>query len=83
MPDETNLLATVLSVVETYTRNGRKVEHNSHLVDDLGLDSMAIVSIFLNLESRLNLKLTASDMTFDELRTPETIASILSKKLST
>lgn len=58
------------------------ITKNTNLVDDLGFDSVSIVSLIVEIEDEFNIVLEDEDLEIDLLSNVGTLENIISKKLT-
>jgi acyl carrier protein len=76
-----NVLHTVIDVVQVFAPDGATIEADTPLVDNLALDSANMINVLLELENRLNIQLSAADLTFDHFNNCRFLAEALSKRV--
>lgn len=82
MADKNNILEVVMDVVRPFVPTGIPLDSTTQLTGQANLDSASMVGILLELESRLSIQLSASDLTFDHFESCESLANALSPRLS-
>lgn len=76
-----SLLDTVLEVVGPFVPEGVALTPDLPLLETDVVDSASMVNILLDLEARLNVTLTAADLSFDHFHSCRTLADALQQRL--
>ena len=77
------ILDTIINGIKEIVENDEIViTKNSELINDIGLDSLMLVNLLLNLEDELNLCLDYEDMDFDEIITVDDLEKYISNEVS-
>jgi acyl carrier protein len=74
-----DIVTAVIGVIAPFMPEGSKVEANTELLELI--DSAMMINILLALEERLNIRIDASDLTFDHFTTCSALARRLALKL--
>lgn len=77
--DTSHVLDIVLDVLKPFSRPDSPIDADTPLLEGNYLDSAAIVVVLLELEQRLDLKLSASDLAFDHFQSPRILATRLAR----
>lgn len=72
--DTNSLLRIVIETVELFVPNGAVIQPESMLLEDGLVDSMNILQIVVELESRLGMSIGPLDISFEDFATPQRIA---------
>ncbi|HHX37755.1 MAG TPA: hypothetical protein GX717_07230 [Clostridiaceae bacterium] len=79
--DKKEIFETVMDVVATAAlMEPEEIDPDSRLIDDMGLDSLSIFEIVVDLEAAFDLFI--NDEIVDGLRTPRQIADFLTQRLN-
>jgi acyl carrier protein len=68
-------LDVVLKVLRPFARNGVPIDADTQLLELQLIDSAAMVNILLELELRLEIRISATDLTFDHFQSARVLAT--------
>jgi acyl carrier protein len=68
----------IVAVLDPYARNPVGTNLDQRLVDDLGMDSMDLAELLMDLEDEFGLEIP--DVDFEQLHTPQQIANYLNAR---
>lgn len=75
------MLKTVVeSILNLIEKKDMEINPESQLINDLGLDSLQLVTILLDLEDKLDLYLDYEELDFDEIVTVGNLVSYLEEQ---
>lgn len=77
---ESHIIGVVLEVMQPFAPEGTPLDADTDLFDLI--DSAAMINILLTLESRLGIRIQASDLTFDHFQSGRILARRLSSKIN-
>ncbi|MGI6076579.1 MAG: acyl carrier protein [Fastidiosipilaceae bacterium] len=79
--DKNEIFETVMDVVATAaSKKPEEIDPDSRLIEDMGLDSLSIFEIVVDLEAAFNLFI--NDEIVDGLHTPREVANFLTERLN-
>jgi acyl carrier protein len=78
--NESRTLDVVLSILRPFAKGGAVIDADTPLLEMEIIDSAAMVTILLELELRLGIRISASDLTFDHFQSARILAQRFSDR---
>ena len=66
-------IESIIEIIKIFSQPGIRISATTNLVEVKAIDSVNILQIISELESRFNLSLGAMGITFDNFKSPETL----------
>jgi len=72
-------LEELITIVEMFAVSGSEIHAKSELLNDGLIDSLNVIQIIAEVETRFGIEIGAMDISFDDFESPTTLATALKK----